>query len=148
MLQFIKAPTLVLQVYQTLLFFMILFVILAAMLMILLNNQSVIIYLICGNNQSWLLNQNKTNETLYRGARSCLLISMLENLNLFYFIGLKTVVLLMFKWMGLLLKKSYLLRCWDCLSLLNWTRTLTVSLLLTLLLEIQNLDSFHKVIFF
>ena len=135
MLQLIKVPTLVLHFYYTLFFFMILFVTVAEMLMILPNTQIVITYLICGNNQAWLLNLNLTNETLYTGARSGLLISMLENFNLFYLISLKTLVLLMFKWMCLLLKKSYPLRYWDCLSLLNWTATVTISLLLTLLLR-------------
>ena len=34
--------------------------------------------------------------------------------------------------MGLFLRKNYLFRCWDCLSLLNWIKGLTLSLLLKL----------------
>ena len=46
--------------------------------------------------------------------------------------GLITMVLLMWKWMGLLLRKNHLLRCWGWPSLLNWIRVLTLSLLLKL----------------
>ena len=52
---------------------------------------------------------------------------MLEKLNLFLLIGLITLVLLMWKLMGLLLKKNRLLRYWNCLSILNWTKALTLS---------------------
>ena len=55
---------------------------------------------------------------------------MLENLNLLCLIGFKTLVLLMWKRRGLFLKKNHLLRCWNCLSLLNWIGGLTLSLLL------------------
>ena len=55
---------------------------------------------------------------------------MLEKLNWFYLTGLITVVLLMWKWLGLLLRKNHILRSWGWLSLLNWIRTLTLSLLL------------------
>ena len=44
---------------------------------------------------------------------------MLEKLNLFDLTGLITLVPLIWKWMGLLLKKKHLLRCWDRLSFLN-----------------------------
>ena len=37
---------------------------------------------------------------------------MLEKLNWFHLTGLITLVLLMWKWMGLLLLKNHLLRCW------------------------------------
>ena len=46
--------------------------------------------------------------------------------------GLITLVLLIWKWMGLFLRKNYLLRCWGWLFLLNWTRALALSLLLLL----------------
>ena len=46
--------------------------------------------------------------------------------------GLITVVLLMWKWMGLFFRKNHLLRCWDWPSLLNWIWVLTLSLLLKL----------------
>ena len=41
--------------------------------------------------------------------------------------GLITQVLLMWKWMGLFLRKNILLRWWDCLSLLNWAGPLRLS---------------------
>ena len=41
-------------------------------------------------------------------------------------------MLLMGEWMGLILKKNNLLRCWDWLSVLNWIGALTLSLLLKL----------------
>ena len=59
-------------------------------------------------------------ETLWTGVASGLLISMLEKLNYLRFTGLITLVLLMWKWMGLFLKEKHLLRCWGWLSLLNW----------------------------
>ena len=43
-----------------------------------------------------------------------------------------TMVLLMWKWMGLFLRKNNLLRCWGWPSLLNWIGVLTLSLLLKL----------------
>ena len=51
---------------------------------------------------------------------SSLLISMLEKFILFSFTGLITLVLLMWKWMSLLLRKNHLLRWLDCICLLNW----------------------------
>ena len=47
-----------------------------------------------------------------------LLISMPEKLNWFHLTSL-TLVLLMWKWMGLLLRKNHLLRCWSWFSLPN-----------------------------
>ena len=38
----------------------------------------------------------------------------------------------MWKWLSLFLRNNYLLRSWGCLSLLNWIRALTLSLLLKL----------------
>ena len=46
--------------------------------------------------------------------------------------GLVTLVLLMWNWIGLFLRKNHLLRCWSWLSLLNWIRALTLSLFLKL----------------
>ena len=60
-----------------------------------------------------------------------LLTSMLEKLNWFHLTGLITLVLLMWKWVGMSLKKDHLLR-WDCLSLLNWIVGFTLSPLLKL----------------
>ena len=48
------------------------------MLMIPFSTLSVIRHLICGNNYNWLLNLNLICETLWTGATSGLLISMLE----------------------------------------------------------------------
>ena len=47
-----------------------------------------------------------------------LLISMLEKFNWFHLTSL-TLVLLMWKWMGVLLRKNHLLRCWSWFSLPN-----------------------------
>ena len=79
MLEFLKAPFLVLHFsYYTLMtFLMILSVILLSLLMVLFSILSVIRHLICGNNLNWLLNLNLIDETLWTGAGSGLLISML-----------------------------------------------------------------------
>ena len=53
-------------------------------------------------------------------AGSGFLISMLVKLNWFRFSSLIALVLLMWKWMVLFLKKNHLLWCWDESSLLNW----------------------------
>ena len=83
MLEFLKGLFLVLHFsYYTLMtFLMVLSVILLPMLMILLSTLNTISHLICGNNQNWLLNLNLTYKTLWTGAGSGLLISMLEKLN-------------------------------------------------------------------
>ena len=62
---------------------MMLSVILLSMLMILLSILNVIIHLICGNNLNWLLYLNLIYETLWTGAGSGLLISMLGKINWF-----------------------------------------------------------------
>ena len=56
----------------------------------------------------------------------------LEKLNWFCLTGLITLVQLIWKWVGLFLRKNHLWRCWGCLSLLNWIGALTLSLLLKL----------------
>ena len=66
----------------------------------------------------------------WTGARSGLLMTMLENFKWFSLTSLISLILLMWKRMGLFLKKNHLLRCWSCLSLLNWIGALTLSLLL------------------
>ena len=68
-------------------------------------------------------------------ARSGLLIPMLGKLNWFRLTGLITLVLLMWNWMGLFLRKNQLLRSWDLPSTLNWIGTHTLSLLLKLSLR-------------
>ena len=57
---------------------------------------------------------------LWTVAGSGWLISMLEKLNWFHLTDPITLVLLMWKWMGLFLRKNHLSRCWGWLSLLNW----------------------------
>ena len=51
-------------------------------------------------------------ETLWAGAGSGLLISMLEKHNWFHLTGLTTLVVLMCKWMALFLRENHILRCW------------------------------------
>ena len=57
---------------------------------------------------------------------------MLEKLKEFPLTGLITLVLLMWKWISVVLRKNHLLRCWGLLPLLNWIGALTLSLLLKL----------------
>ena len=134
-LEFLKASFSVLHIsYYTLMAFLtMLSAILLSMLIMLLSILSVFRHLICGNNLNWLLNMNLIYETLWTGIRSGLLISMLGKLSWFRLTGLITMVLLMWKWMGLFLRKNNLLRCWGWPSLLNWIGVLTLSLLLKLL---------------
>ena len=78
MLKFLKALFLVLDFSgHTLMTLTIVSVILLSMLMILLSIIIAIRYLICGSNLNWLLNLNLIYETLWTGARSDLLISVL-----------------------------------------------------------------------
>ena len=84
---------------------MMLSVILLSMLIIPLFALRVIRCLLGSSNLSWLLNLNLTYETLWTGAKSGLLISMLEKLTLFCLASLITLVLLMWNW-------------WDSISLL------------------------------
>ena len=58
-----------------------------------------------------------------------------------------TLFLLMWKWMGLFLRKNHLLRCWGWPSLLNWIGALTLSLLPKLLPRKLELNSFYEVSF-
>ena len=80
-------------------FLMMLSVLLPSMLMILLSILSVIRHLIFGNNLNGLLNLNLIYETLWAGARSGLLISILGKLISFHLADLITLALLMWKWM-------------------------------------------------
>ena len=97
MLEFLKALFLGLHFshYTLMNFLMMLSVILLSMLMILLSILSAISYLTCGNNLNWLLNLNPIYETLWTGARSGMLISLLGKLNWFHLTCLITLVLLM-----------------------------------------------------
>ena len=106
----VLVPTL--SYYTLMTFLMMLSVILLSMLMILLSILSVIRHLICGNNLNWLLNLNLIYETVCTRARSGLLISMLEKLSWFHLTSLITLTLLMWKWVGLFLRKNHLLKCW------------------------------------
>ena len=108
MLENLKTPFLVLHFsyYTIMTFLTMLPVILLSMLMILLCMLSVTRHLICNNNLNWRL----IYETLWTGVRSGLLISMLGKLSWFHLTGLITMVLLMWKWMGLFFRKNNLLR--------------------------------------
>ena len=75
-------------------------VILSSLLMILLSTLSAMRHLICGNSWKWLLHLNLIYEKLWTVVRSDLLISLLGNLNWFHLIDLKTLVLLMWKWLS------------------------------------------------
>ena len=127
MLEFLKAPFVVLHFscYKLMTSLMMLSVILLSMLIILLSILSVIAHPICGNNLNWLLNLNLIYKTLWTGARRGLLISMLGKLSWFRLTGLITLALLIWKWMGLFLRKNHILKClgWPCLQ--NWIATLT-----------------------
>ena len=61
-------------------------------------------------------------------AGNNLLILMLERLSRFRFTGLITLVLLMWKWMGLFLRKNHLFRFWVWLFRLNCIGALTLCL--------------------
>ena len=87
------------------------------------------------------MNLNLIYETLWIGAGSGLMISMLEKLNWFHVIGLKTFVLLMWKWMDLLSRKNHLLWCWGWLSLSNWVGALILSLLCSNIISIAKTAS-------
>ena len=97
MLEFLKAPYWVVyfSYYTLMTFLMMLSVILLSMVTIPLSILSAIRHLICGNNLNWLLNLNLIYETLWTGANSGLLISMLGKLNWFRLTSLVTLVLLM-----------------------------------------------------
>ena len=119
MLENLKTPFLVLHFsyYTIMTFLAMLPVILLSVLMILLCMLSMTRHLICNNNLNWLLNLSLIYETLWTGVRSGLLISMLGKLSWFRLTGLITMVLLMWKWMGLFLRKNHLLKY--C-STLDW----------------------------
>ena len=98
--------------YTLMTFLMMLFVMSLSILMILLSILSVVEHLICGNNLNWLLKLNLIYETLWTGARSGLLISMMGKSNWCHLTSLITLALLIWKCMGLFLRKNHLLRCW------------------------------------
>ena len=55
-------------------------------------------------------------------------IGMLEKLSWFNLTSLIALVLLMWKWVGLLFRKNRVLRSWGWILVLNWFGTLTLSL--------------------
>ena len=75
---------------------------------------------------TWIWSRHHGLVTWWTGARSGLLISMLQKLNWFRLTSLITLVLLIWIWMGLFL------RCRGWPSLVNWIEDLTLSLLLKL----------------
>ena len=79
---------------------MMLSVILLSMLMIVLSFLRVIRHLIC-NNLNWLVNLNLIYKTRCTGVRSGLLILMMGKSSWFHLTGVITIVVLMWKWMGL-----------------------------------------------
>ena len=92
-------------------------VILLSMLMILLSILDMIRHLICGNNLNWLLNLILIYETLGWG-RKWLVNFSARKTQLVSFDRLTTLLLLMWKWIGLFLKKNH---CWICWGwLLDW----------------------------
>ena len=75
---------------------------------------------------------SKLQSDLYSkpGVGSGLWISFQGKLNLLRLIVEITPMSFMWKWMSQALTKNHLLRYWDCLSLLNWIRAFTCSLLI------------------
>ena len=97
MLEFLKPPSLILHFsyYTPMTFLIILSVILLFIMMKPLSPLSEIriLHLICGSNESWLLNLNLSNKTS-TGVRSSLFISMLDKLTLLHLSDLIFLVLL------------------------------------------------------
>ena len=128
MLEFLKAPFLVLHFScSTLMTFLtMLSVLLLSMLIIILFALNVT------RQQLELASEleSNLNETLWTGPRSGLLISMLGKLSWFRLTGLIIMVLLMWNRMGLFLSKNHLLRCLVWPSPRNWIGVLALSLLL------------------
>ena len=89
-------------------------VMLLSMLMILLSTLDMIRHLICGNNLNWLLNLILIYETLGWGSKWLVNFNARKT-HLVSFDRLTTLLLLMWKWTGLFLKKNHPLRCWGWL---------------------------------
>ena len=75
---------------------------------------------------------SEVESDLWDTQGSGLLILMLEKFSWFCLTSLITLVLLMWKWMGLFSRKNNFLRCWGWLCLPNWIGALTLSLSLKL----------------
>ena len=131
MLEFVSAPFLILHFscYTFMIFRMMLSIILLSMLMILLYSKC--------DKASYLWQQLELASELESDLQDTMGWDrkwlVLEKLSLFQLAGLTTLVLLMWKWMDLLMRKNNLLRCWRWLSLLNWIGALTSSPLQKLL---------------
>ena len=131
MLEFVKALFLVLHVsYYTLMTFLIMLpVILLSMLMILLSILNVIRYWSVATTRigpwNWIWSTRPCDLRIWSKKHKKWLVDFNARKT-------QTLVLLMWKWMGLFLRKNNLLRCWGWLSLLDWIRVLTLSLLLKL----------------
>ena len=97
-------------------------VIFLSILMIPLSILSVIRHPICGNNLNWLLKLNLIYNTLWNGARSGLMVSMLRKLNWFCLTGLD----------GSLLEEKSSFQMLELTFSSNWIIALTSSLLLKL----------------
>ena len=117
MLKFFKTPSLVLHFsYYTLMTF-------RMMLPVILLSMLITLYSKCDQaSDLWeQLDLGSERESdlwdLWTGAGNDLLISMLEKLDWLHLIGLVTLVLLMWKRMGLLLRKTHLSRCWGYVKL-------------------------------
>ena len=121
-------------------FLTVLSMILLSILIILLSILSVIRDMICGNNLNWLLNLNLIYETLWTGVRSGLLISMLGKLSWFRLTSPITMILLMWEWIGLFLRKNHLLRCLVVL-IINHKNIFTVTMKFTISLTKVYLQS-------
>ena len=128
MLAFLKAPFLVLHFsYYTLMTFLMVLSVLLVSILVILGIWSVARTRIGFWTWIW-----SSKHYWLRQFESSLLISMLEKLKWFRLTGLITLVLFMWKWTSLLVKKNHLSRWWGWLSLLNWIGAFTLSLLLKL----------------
>ena len=131
MLEFHKGPFLVLHFsyYTSMTFLMMLSVILLSLPMMLLCSLSVIRYLICGNNQNWLLNLNLIYKTLI-GALTLSLLSNLPSKNGAFIRSVK----FLFPEVALYLYKSNI---WPCMEYCFHAWAVTPSSYLELLDKLQ-----------
>ena len=92
-------------------------VMLLYMLMVILCTLTVIRHLIYGSNWTWICSTRH-----WTGGRSGLMISMLEKLIWFHLIGLVTLALLIWKWVGLFMRKksSFKMLGFTVCSKLDW----------------------------
>ena len=89
------------------------------MLMIPLSSLSEIRHLICDNSCIWFLNVNLIYKTIWTWVGSGFLISTLGKPNWFCLTSLITLVLLIWKWISLFLKKKYLFAVVDILFMIG-----------------------------